>query len=745
MVHSIQLLELAGCSPEPLMSYLKAMGVLRLIAEQKDPTARGSWDASTTFILHSLLDREKLLAFFMEEYQPTPIVAPWNGGSGFYPKDNQQAIDSILRSDNPRLQPYRQAIASAQRILNDLQVNQAPSQAKDRPLKASVLTRCRNTMPESSLHWLDAAYVLTTDGPRYPPLLGTGGNDGRLEFTNNFMQNLLLTISNTSSEPTRQRRQRSEAASPLEWLSAALFGDESPVLAKGPVGQFNPGGVGGPNATAGFEGSSLTNPWDYVLMIEGALFFAGAVARRLSGESRSRAVFPFTVETSAAGYGTAVDAENTSDGSRAEMWMPLWDQPSTYREVGHLFGEGRAQLGKRQAATGTDFARAVVGLGVERGITEFQRFGFLKRNGLAFIATPLGRFQVTPKPEVNLLFDLDPWLESLRRVARGQGAPAGLTRALRQIDSAILEFCAHGGGSRLQEVLVAAGRAERWLASSRQKSSIRPMAGLSPDWLAKSDDESPEFRIAVALASIQGDERVGSVRTNLEPVAFQARRWVWVEDDTSAVWRVGNTLRSMAAILERRCLESRMGRGATTPTYRRIDAETGEVAGNRPDGERRLPLLDQIAAPLEDIHAFVEGHVNYNRIDDLMLPLTAIDWSSQSNVETRAQPPTPPTISRVYATLKLMFLPGEFQRNERADRIRIPPEASILPLLRGGRPSDAYRVACRRLQSSGLKPSSRDIEVDPDQGESLAAALLIPNRREDMYELARLALMPETP
>ena len=292
MNHSIQLLTLAGCSPEPLMSYLKAMGVLRLIAEQKDPAARGSWATSTTFTLHSLLEREELLGFFMEEYQPTPIVAPWNGGSGFYPKDNHRAIDSILRSDNPRLQPYQQAIASAQHILSDLRVNQAPSQAKDRLLKASVLTRCRNTMPESSLHWLDSAYVLTTDGPRYPPLLGTGGNDGRLEFTNNFMQNLVLAIANTSSEPAHQKRRQGEGASPLAWLSAALFGDESPALPKGPVGQFNPGGVGGPNATAGFEGSSLTNPWDYVLMIEGALFFAGAVARRLSAESRSRAVFP---------------------------------------------------------------------------------------------------------------------------------------------------------------------------------------------------------------------------------------------------------------------------------------------------------------------------------------------------------------------------------------------------------------------------------------------------------------------
>ena len=34
---------LEGCTPEPLMSYLKALGILRIIAEQKDPDARGCW------------------------------------------------------------------------------------------------------------------------------------------------------------------------------------------------------------------------------------------------------------------------------------------------------------------------------------------------------------------------------------------------------------------------------------------------------------------------------------------------------------------------------------------------------------------------------------------------------------------------------------------------------------------------------------------------------------------------------
>jgi len=52
------------------------------------------------------------------------------------------------------------------------------------------LQKCRNRFPDQELDWLDAAYLITSDGPKYPPLLGTGANDGRLEFTNNFMQHL---------------------------------------------------------------------------------------------------------------------------------------------------------------------------------------------------------------------------------------------------------------------------------------------------------------------------------------------------------------------------------------------------------------------------------------------------------------------------------------------------------------------------------------------------------------------------
>ena len=84
-------------------------------------------------------------------------------------------------------------------------------------------------------------------------------------------------------------------------------------------------------------------------MFEGALLFAGAAARRLSAQSRSKAVFPFTVDNSASGYGTSSGAEY-GQSARAEFWAPVWESPAGLNELTHLVSEGRAQLGRRQAA-----------------------------------------------------------------------------------------------------------------------------------------------------------------------------------------------------------------------------------------------------------------------------------------------------------------------------------------------------------------------------------------------------------
>jgi len=702
----IHTLELKGCMPEPLMSYLKALGIFRLVVQQQDSGARAWWQ-SDTFFLQSILDRDELVEFFLDRYQPSPIVSPWNGGSGFYPKDNSTALMKIRELESPRLQRWQKVVELSSQILDEAQKRET---LPKKETKEWILAQCRARFPDDALEWLDASYILTRDGAKFPPLLGTGANDGRLEFSNHFMQNVILALGlDAKKEDVEIMRER---------LNAALFQEGFPQLVQKPTGFYNPGSVGGANAAAGFSGVSVTNPWDFVLMFEGILLFAGSVNRRLSSQAASKAVFPFTVENSASAYGTSAAVEY-QDKSRAEFWAPLWNNPTCLRELIHLAAEGRAQLGRRQVSTGADFARAIAGLGTERGVAQFQRYGLLERNGRAYLAAPLGRFYVCPDQKhanrANVLFDLDRWLSGLRRTVSERGM------ILSAIERAIIEFCQQGQPYALQNILVAVGQAERWLARSSFRRTLRPINHLSEDWLCHADDGSAEFRLARAVATIQrvkidGQTIVGPMRENFEPVSLDPRV-EWKEASASFVWTAGAVLSNMLSVLQRRCLESRMH--------------------NHP----HAPLKSDSGARLQDIAMFLYGELDVQRIADLALPLSFVRFSRQAAASPEQY--TPYTLLSAYAVMKLTLLPDSFVCPELdVDETNICMEPLMLAMLKAGRIRDAYRVAYRRLKASGLQPVSAEPGVSDrsEQGRLLAAALLFPVDKKSYKELAKSAL-----
>ena len=707
-----QILELPGCAPAPLMAYLKALGIFRMVAGQKDKDARAWWQ-NDTFYLKSSMDRDEIIDFFLNQYSPTPIVSPWNSGSELKQKNNDDAIRTILELESSRFRSWNQVISTCKKILEVAEDN-----------KKQILAQCRAQLSDEALAWLDAAHVLTSKRPQYPPLLGIGGTDGNLEFSNNFMQNLVSALN--------LEEQRNGASIAKSQAEAALFNEGSPeLIRKRTSGFYNPGSVGGANATQGFEGDQLTNPWDYVLMFEGALLFAGASARRLSPQAESKAVFPFTADNSAAGYGTSADSEY-GGSSGSEFWAPLWDRPANLLELRHLMSEGRAQLGGKQASNGANFARAVAGLGAELGIAQFQRYGILKRNGRSHLATPIGRFQVKERQSgpqrADVLFDLDPWLDALSRAATRQKAPAGLGTALRQVDQAIIEFCQRGQPRDLQNVLIAAGRTERWLAASslrKSKNPVRPLNNLSRNWLRHADDQSAEFRLARAVASLlpstgEGRRQVGPIRENLEPVSVRQQA-EWKDDSPSFVWKSGDALSNMLSVLERRCIEGR-AKGVAHP-----------------------PLNAACTAQLSDIVEFLNGNVDLQRVEALILPLSFIRHGGPSEEANwrHSPPPAPPDLPAAYAAMKLTLLPGKFAWPScGVAGTGIWMEPAMLAMLRAGRVNDAYRLAYRRLRASGLQPLTENpgIADRSPAARRLAAALLFPLDAGSQAALAEISL-----
>ena len=687
-------IKLGGCTPEPLGAYLKGLGIFRLVSEQADSEARAWWEGEN-FLLSTTLDADALVRFFCTEYVPTPIIAPWNGGSGFYPKDNASGIAAIDSSTSLRFQEFRRAIETARQVIAALGINEKPDEAN----KPEIIRRLRDELDDAALKWLDAALILTADGTRYPPLLGTGGNDGRLDFTNNQMQRLaeVLIDDQTKAESL---------------LRAALFGIPTSGIYRAAVGQFSPGQAGGANRTVGYDAGGRVNPWDFILLIEGSLLFCSSATRRLEWARAGTLAYPFSVRASGAGYGTASATDEKQ--SRDELWVPLWSAPAGLPEIAALMSEGRAHVGSRPAATGVDFSRAVAGLAVDRGISSFARYGFHVRNGLAYFATPLERWDVKGKPNARnaLIEALDVWLDRFRRAAHAKNAPASVGRVNRQLESAIIDLARAECATALQEVLIALGEADHLIARSRgfaDKEHVSPVPLLSLLWLKYADDDSREFRLAAALASTR-------IREHMIPFRF-TQPYTWQPaGNPRVVWAEGSLVDNLIKVIRRAQIEAEKA-GSTQEL---VSKGTNATAPS--------------CAQLEDIDAFIDGAVDDDRIVRLLRGLACIDWRGARTGSLRQRERTR---FGMFALLKLVH-------------DRYIDEDLTLPLcpvaFAKAAAGDAYAAttnAVRRLNASGLQPIPSAFRDTSDRTRRAAAAMAFPISDRARNALLKTVLLPK--
>ncbi len=782
--HEVHRLVLAGCRPEPLMAYLKALAVLRLVSEQRDPDVRGWWE-NGTFCLETSLNETDLLRFFLEQYVPTAIVVPWSG-SDFLMVDWEPAaprhrktpsksgvIEAFLATTSQRLEPYRVALRACRKAMKTCGIdttkpgkNEGNSNAQDlkrlkKERKAErdkqkwrLIRALRSECTESHVvEWIDAAAV--TELEKFASLLGSGGgNEGNFHFSNNFMQNLWDVLPDFDEQHGGKKEGTGQTVGErsMRQLRQALFGvlggelipDRSSSL-------FDSGAVGGVNATQGMERDPLSNPWDVILGLEGTVCFASAAAKRLETNASVGAAFPFQVSASL----TRADRSSDKEEAAREMWLPLWSRPARSEEVLLLLREGRAQCAGSPARSGLDMARAVASLGVDRGIEAFHRYIIVRGRvgGDKYnTASSLGRFEVIERREVDLLGEVDGWLHRFRAKAGGKNAPARFKSSLRDINSSIFEFCKYGGPRMFQEVLASLGRAERALALTEGKigqdeSSLRPLAGLSIDWAHAGDDGSVEFSVACAIASIHDQEgQTGPVRANLEPVDWKKGCRAWTERGGSVVWSSTDVCSNLAAILGRRLMD-----------------------GSRA-GCKHLPLASGFKTSLESVAAFLAGEFDERRAEDLIWGLVLVGGRGPFVREAPRGAGFP--LPRAYALLKLLFLPRplllergggrlhvRYAREDQQGAIAIKPEPATLHLLRRGRVGEACALAMRRLRACGLTPMPRPVpgrrvrdddwlELDRSAGactepRRLAAALLIPIRESDVNRIVSLVCSDE--
>jgi CRISPR-associated protein Csx17 len=735
---------LEGCAPVPLAGYLKALGAFRLVAEQKDPNARGFW-RNERFVLKTRLTREELIGFLLNEFRPTPVISPWNGGSGFYfqegktkekddvtgkrvktgvrdqPTEATRVLDSILGAKTNRLEAYREAILNAKARLAAKKFDAAPSDEQ----KTALIRALRSETSDATATWIDSAATVTQLDVAFPPILGSGGNDGNLDFSTTIIQAILSLIDVQSGMP-------SGAADSL--LKASLFADAALAAGGTAISQFAPSAVGAPNSSVGFGGASSGNAWDIIFGLEGALVMSTSLARRIDAEGEGTASFPFMIARRGVFGAGAGNVAPSDENARGEFWAPLWSRPASLNELAALFREGRAVVDRKVANDALDFAQAVGQLGVDRGVEQFERYAFEQRYGNMHLGVPLGRWRVERNRNADLVAEITAsgWVYRARSAVRGKGAPASMLALGRRLDDALFRLAGDQSIDAVQEALIAVGALAVETGRRPKLRESLPPPRLSAEWTraAGEDDNSYEFALAAALAGLDATAASGEqrfrlpFRRHLAPMNVVAKkdrvedRWHDIRDqwdDTTeahalAVWTGRDLVRDMGRVLERRLIE------AQRTSFVRAGTD------GRPEIE--LPLFGWRAAPLAAVAAFLEGRTDDDRIAALA---SGLAWAC-SSVPAPANAKREDALPFAYATMKPLFAPSGIER--KMGRRFVDP-LPLVRLMRAGRGDEAVRLAQRVARGAGLSTPFADrghaAVLAPER---LAAALLFPVARK---------------
>ena len=346
--------------------------------------------------------------------------------------------------------------------------------------------------------------------------------------------------------------------------------------------------------------------------------------------------------------------------------------------------------------------------------------------------------------------NLNRWFDNFHRATNDpKKTPSRFIRAVKNVDEAIFKLCADGQTDSLREVFIALGVAERELAkgesfrSDTKKRGINlpPLTRLSTKWAREinKEDDSPEFEIAQALASINGNGNLGLFRSNLEPIDVEEIEIKengkpkkikkindWTKNSPSATWNTGSLADNLANILHRRSIDAR-----------------GSLLSHPQMQSKCFASLGAIAKFLNP--EYENGETDNEKIEDYLFALILINWDRAKVSEAMHKIEDLWKLPRIYALLKLLFLPeGKLIRKDH-EEITIKHEPSIVPLLRAGRIKDALEIAERRLNSSGIIPltKAKDFYYPEEDGARLAAALLIPIDQAAIEEIARL-ILPDT-
>lgn len=678
----MNIIDLPGCAPTPLGSYLKAVAVFRLIAEQLDAEVRGWWEGEK-FRVATTKSNHDIVAFLLDGYQPSPITNPWGGRSGFYKDSSEKTargfLTEILASRDLRFRRFAESAETTRDVIA-AHGGKKPEGNEEQVAFVLDLRRQGDRSPSS---WLDAVTAVL-DGSKVdkPSLLGSGGNEGSGSYTSAYMAAVVNCLVRPEKKSGKGAKTRSQAEKELR---ATLFGVPiNGAFESATFGQFIPAAYG--------------SAWDTIFMLEGACVFQSSTGRRHDAKGDKWVASPFAVPPTGAGASTSSRQDEVAMASgtplpgRGEQWFPLWNQPLTFGELTQIVREGRAAQCRRRARDSLSFLQATQELGTTRGVQEFVRYGYVQRNNLAtHFAVALGRIEVANRVSVKagLVDDIDVWRDRLRRVARDRGAPSRLAVVERNLTDAVFAVLQHiDEPARWQAALLAMADVEEvQVHGAGRKAGAIPR--LRPQWAVAADDGSAEFRLALAFALQPGVRRHWLSRD----------KGKFVDGRPDRVMQGRSGVDDLIAVVERRMIE-----GAQ-------------------HGSRSLSLCGRsVFASRFDLARLLAGGVDLDRCMRLARAFMGLDEDAWFVERPRLRPtPAFDWPDEAWLALRVSLLPWALPdgRTPRAD-------PAVVRRLDAGDTSGAVQVALRRLRSAGISCGFTAATTTPTQARLYAAALAFP-------------------
>lgn len=642
-----------------------------------------------------------------------------------------------------------------------------------------------------------AAHVVPHVRVSFNPLLGSGGNAGKRDFSKgwraaanalattlrqadeqhqaaitkakNYCEKARTKAGAKKSEAARQKAvaaanekyqtaitaaeyQRRAVVEPRDDLRCLLLGLPIQREASG----FN-GGSWFSEATKVYNSGQSPardgqiSPWAMVLACEGLAFLAGGASRRL-GARAARAVgaFPFITQPIAA------SAEKEADRLRGEIWTPLWRRPMSLAETSTLFSRGRAELHGRGALTPGAFATVIRRRGVDAGVSEFRRYTLGRTTSSNTFESRLeARFSVDTGAE-QVGEAAAATLERIKALIEQGGFPRDGKRfvGLRgPIESGLLDVASErhhseAGIALLDTIVRALDRIDRNRRFREGKVRWEP---LPLEWLPSMfADEQPgvEARLALSLVSAfpetlpfasfrfgveWGREQNGKYEYDW---ATQPRRFEHSKVAPARwVWVPGELSRVLDAVLSRRLLE---------------EAKLDAPRTSRPRG--RAPL----SATTSQIRRWLTGDLDESLFSAWLSRLALFDWRTvpqQVLMLIRAEDDSAPADGEL-ALLGLLhplvdqrplviraLSPNDLLAEETGARTT-EAARSLVALSRAGNLDAALRLASSRYAMAGARLATFDVSFAMYHPDRLAAALLFTISDRDRAVLFERWLRP---